>query len=96
MKSITIRFLSKFKDLTNKDKITLDLTDNYDTLSDLMKKLKEIFEINFRDLIFEDDEKLKSEIIVLKNDREFSILSEKDKILQDKDMLVFMSTIHGG
>ena len=96
MKKIYIKFFSKYKELTKKDEILLVLDDQYLTINDLLNKLMEMFQVNFRDLIFDGDQKLKSDIIVLKNDRDFSILSEEEKILRNNDTLVFMSAIHGG
>ena len=96
MKKIYIKFFSKYKDLTKKDEITLILDDNYSNFNDLISKLMEIFQINFNDLVFNENQTIKSDLIVLKNDRDFSILSEEEKILKNNDILVFISPIHGG
>ena len=96
MKKIQIKFFSKFRDLTKTDQIQLSLEDDIIHFNQVIEKLSKIFDINLKEIIIRNNDKLNSDIIVLKNDKDFSILSKDEKLVKNNDVFVFLFTIHGG
>ncbi|NHI92775.1 MAG: hypothetical protein EAX96_09770 [Candidatus Lokiarchaeota archaeon] len=96
MTKIFLKFFSKFKEFTNKDQMIMNLNEKFIPLMLIIEKLIGLYNLDFKKLIFDENEEINSEIIILKNDKDISILNEDEKYIKDNDTLVFISTLHGG
>ena len=95
-KVVSVKFFSIFKNIMNEDEIILNLQENESTFTDLLKKIKELHGKDLFQVIFKEGTDFKPDILILKNERDYSVLSDVKKVIQDKDTFVFLSSIHGG
>jgi len=96
MNSIKVKLYGKFKDLLNQDEIILDFEDEEKKIEDIISQLEEIYNVKLMKLIFNTNRELNHGILILKNDKDYSIFPEVQKKIKNGDILVFLSSIHGG
>ncbi len=94
--AITVKFIGALRHLTGKPKITLDFSEGY-ALKDLIQKLiRDSPQIKSSIVDQQADGTLKTNALILVNDREISVLDGLDTALSDGDEVVFVPVVHGG
>ena len=96
MNSITIKLYGKFKDMLNQDKIIFNFEEDEKKIKDIISQIEENHGVNLNKLIYNTKEEFNHGILILKNDKDYSILTQVEKKIKNEDTLVFLSSIHGG
>lgn len=96
MNSINIKFYGKFKDILNQDEILFNFEEDEKKMEGIISQLEENHGVNLIKLIFNKKEKFNHGILILKNDKDYSTLTQLEKKIKNGDILVFLSSIHGG
>eukprot|EP01080_Neovahlkampfia_damariscottae_P010919 gene10919-3624_t len=89
---IKLEFSGGLEILFGKSELEMELKDKM-KLQELILILKEKIQ---RPELFVDDDAVRPGILVLINDTDYELLNELEYEIQDKDFIVFISTLHGG
>jgi sulfur-carrier protein len=94
--AVTVKFIGALRHLTGKPKITIDFSAGY-ALKDLIQKLiQDSPQVKSSIVDQQADGTLKTNALILVNDREISVLDGLDTKLSDGDEVVFVPVVHGG
>ena len=94
--AVTVKFIGALRHITGKAKLTIDLSQGY-ALKDLIQKLiQDNPEIKTSIVDQQTDGTLKTNALILVNDREISVLNGLETKLSDGDEVVFVPVVHGG
>ncbi|CAG9327796.1 URM1 [Blepharisma stoltei] len=93
--SVHIAFSGGLEDLFNKQRnLTVPLESQL-TLKQLVFHLKDRY-LQTRPELFMSGDSLRPGIIVLVNDMDWELCGKDDYVVQDRDAISFISTLHGG
>lgn len=95
--TLTIKFIGALRNLSGKTKLTLKSVDENFSVKDLiLKLLEEIPQLKSSLINQQTDDNMKTNALILVNDREISVLNGVDTKLHDGDEVVFVPVVHGG
>ncbi|MEM2249778.1 MAG: MoaD/ThiS family protein [Candidatus Bathyarchaeia archaeon] len=92
---VNVRFVGSFRNITKKDKITLELSEGVQ-LKEAVKQIIEKFPNMERALIDQELGDPRPNALIIVNDREISVLKGLETVLKDGDEVVFVPVSHGG
>merc|ERR1712156_279373 len=75
--------------------VTFENSKNPATVQDLLDKMRTEF-LQEREELFFQDKTVRPGVLVLVNDTDWEILGSEEYELEDKDVISFISTLHGG
>ena len=75
MAEVKIRMFSKFKDLFNLDEMVLNFEGKEMSLTEILEVLDKKYKKNIREIVYNERNEIKNGILILKNDKDFSILN---------------------
>ncbi|MGD6933147.1 MAG: MoaD/ThiS family protein [Candidatus Bathyarchaeia archaeon] len=94
--AINVKFVGALRHVTGKPKLTIDYSVNF-SVKDLIKKLvQDQPEIEASIVDQQAGGVMKTNALILVNDREISVLNGLDTLLSDGDEVVFIPVVHGG
>ncbi|MHA1846004.1 MAG: MoaD family protein [Promethearchaeota archaeon] len=97
MQMIKVTFLSSLSKITKVKDISIEFEDDsVVTVGQSLKKLRDIFNAEFREKIFDDEGNLNKYLIILVNGQEISANMGLNTKLKDGDAMVLIPTIAGG
>ncbi len=94
--ALTVKFIGALRHITGNPQEKLECTQNF-SIKDLILQLtvdKPQLKANL--INQQPDGTLKTNALILVNEREISVLSGLDTLLQDGDEVVFIPVVHGG
>jgi MoaD family protein len=94
--AINVKFVGALRHVTGKPKLTIDYSVNF-SVKDLIKKLvQDQPEIEASIVDQQAGGVMKTNALILVNNREISVLNGLDTLLSDGDEVVFIPVVHGG
>ncbi len=94
--AVNVKFVGALRHVTGKPKLTIDYAVNF-SVKDLIQKLvQDQPEIKASIVDQQADGVIKTNALILVNDREISVLNGLDTLLSDGDEVVFIPVVHGG
>jgi MoaD family protein len=94
--AVNVKFVGALRHITGKPKITIDYSTSF-SLKELIEKLvQDAPEIKTSIIDQQTDGAIKTNALILVNDREISVLKGLDTLLSDGDEVVFIPVVHGG
>lgn len=94
--AVTVKFIGTLRHITGKPKISIEFQTGY-TLKDLIQKLiQDVPQIKSSIVDQQTDGTMKTNSLILVNDREISVLDGLETKLSDCDEVVFVPVAHGG
>jgi molybdopterin synthase sulfur carrier subunit len=94
--ALTVKFIGALRHITGQPKLSFNFAQNF-SIKDLILQLtvdKPQLKANL--ISQQTDGTLKTNALILVNDREISVLSGLNTQLQDGDEIVFIPVVHGG
>lgn len=94
--ALTVKFIGALRHVTGNSQVKLECTQNF-SIKDLILQLtidKPQLKANL--INQQTDGALKTNALILINDREISVLNGLDTKLDDGDEIVFIPVVHGG
>jgi len=92
---ITIRFIGAFRNISDKNKITLKLEEGAPLREAIKKTVEEVPKLK-RVLIDPELEDPRPNTLILVNGKEISVLNGLETMLSEGDEVVFIPVVHGG
>ncbi|MEM2465745.1 MAG: MoaD/ThiS family protein [Candidatus Bathyarchaeia archaeon] len=92
---VNFRFIGSFRNITNKDKVTLELNEGAQ-LKEAVKRITEEFPKMERVLIDPELGDPRPNTLIIVNGREISVLKGLETVLKDGDEVVLIPISHGG
>jgi len=92
---VKFRFVGSFRNITNKGKATLELSEGAQ-LKEAIKRVVEEFPKIERALIDPELGDPRPNTLIIVNGREISVLKGLETVLKDGDEVVFVPVSHGG
>lgn len=93
---VTVKFIGALRHISGKPKITIEFQADY-TIKDVIQKLiQDTPQINSSIVDQQADGTMKTNALILVNDREISVLDGLETKLSDGDEVVFVPVVHGG
>jgi molybdopterin synthase sulfur carrier subunit len=94
--AITVKFIGALRHLTGKPKLTIEHSADF-TIKDLIQKLiQDAPQAKSSIIDQQPDGAMKTNALILVNDREISVLDGLETPLKDGDEVVFVPVVHGG
>lgn len=94
--AITVKFIGALRHLTGTSKLSIEHTSGF-TIKDLIQKLlQESPQVKSSIIDQQPDGTMKTNALILVNDREISVLDGLETNLSDEDEVVFVPVVHGG
>ena len=93
--ALSVKFIGSFRSLSGKKVLKLALED-YSPIRDVVKMIVEELPKLEPALIDPESESPKTNMLVLVNGREISVLNRFETMIKNGDELVFIPIVHGG
>lgn len=93
--TVCVKFIGSFRSLSCKDKLELKL-EGFSPLRDIVKIIVEKIPRLASGLVDAGCDGPKTNMLVLVNGKEISVLDRFDTIIRDGDEVVFVPVVHGG
>ncbi len=94
--AVTVKFIGALRHITGKPKLSIEFQAGY-TLNGLIQKLiQDTPQIKSSIVDQQADGTMKTNALILVNDREISVLNGLETKLSDGDEVVFVPVVHGG
>ena len=90
---ISIKFLTRFIDITGEKNIQVDNIDNIDAL---LEYLCQKYDKSFKDVLFDDKGDIRDYLKIMVNGEDIRDVDGLDTPLKDGDQVVMFQTIAGG
>jgi molybdopterin synthase sulfur carrier subunit len=95
--ALTVKFIGALRHISGKTKLTFKFADENFSVKDLiLELLEETPQLKSSLINQQTDDNVKTNALVLVNDREISVLNGVDTKLRDGDEVVFVPVVHGG
>lgn len=96
MMTVTVKFVGALRHITGQSKTTVTCAANF-SIKDLIQKLIiDIPAMKTNIINQQTNGSVKTNALILVNDREISVLNGIDTLLVDGDEVVFIPVVHGG
>lgn len=93
--AVSVKFMGSFRSLSGKKMLELRL-EGYSPIRDVVKMIAEELPKLKPALIDPESESPKTNVLVIVNGKEMSVLDRFETIIKDGDELVFVPIVHGG
>ena len=94
MMNVTVRFIGSLRAASKKSKLTLRLEENVSLGKALGKIAEELPRL--RRVLADSDLNPKTNLLMLVNEKEISVLAGLETVLHDGDEIVLVPIVHGG
>jgi len=93
--TVNVKFVGSFRGLSGKEKLTLNLESVVQLRTVVNRIVEELPKLKM-DLIDSECGEPKTNLLVLVNGREISVLNGFETLINDGDEVVFVPVVHGG
>jgi len=94
---IKVRLFGPLVSLAKVKSLNFEFTKNYISIKELIFNLSKSFGTQFKNYVLKNDEnKIKSFILILVNDISIDLLDNLNTKLKNNDIITFLPSIHGG
>jgi len=92
---IQVKFLASLKHILGVKNVDLEISQPM-KLIEVLNLLVEKYGEKFREAVFDEEGKVRNELLILVNDAEISVLNGLDTKISDGDTITLLPTVHGG
>jgi molybdopterin converting factor small subunit len=93
--TVSVKFIGSFRSLSRKNKLELRLEES-SPIRDVVKRIVEELPELEQAFIDPESESPKTNMLVLVNGKEISVLDRLETMIKDEDEVVFVPVVHGG
>ncbi|XHH07983.1 MAG: MoaD/ThiS family protein [Candidatus Bathyarchaeia archaeon] len=94
--AVNVKFVGALRHITGKPQITVDYSTGFSIKELIHKLVQNAPEIKTSIIDQQIDGTIKTNALILVNDREISVLNGLDTLLCEGDEVVFVPVVHGG
>jgi molybdopterin synthase sulfur carrier subunit len=94
--ALTVKFIGALRHVTGKPQLNIEYTGKCAVKDLILKIVQETPQLKTSLINQQPDGTMKTNALILVNDREISVLNGLDTKLDDGDEIVFVPVIHGG
>jgi molybdopterin synthase sulfur carrier subunit len=94
--ALTVKFIGALRHVTGKPQLNIECKEKFSVKDLILKIVQETPQLKTGLIDQQPDGTMKTNALVLVNDREISVLDGLDTKLDDGDEIVFVPVVHGG
>ncbi len=94
--AVYVKFVGALRHITGKPNVTVDYLEDFSVKDLIQKLIQDTPQIQTSIVDQQTDGTLKTNALILINDREISVLNGLETKLSDGDEIVFVPVVHGG